>query len=433
MRLFAELRYVFPFRLRVSKDLNQFLDFRLPYDYDDYLKSHLSQYANMNQKRLKAQYEGFEQGPIRPPSEAYSLLIRVTRNCPWNRCTFCPVYKGSKFSIRPVAHVKQDIDAVYSFIEKFRELEDAFGHINRFELRDAFRHIQPGQIQAFQAALHWYAAGMRSIFLQDANSLIMKPSELLEILRHLKSRFPQADRITSYARSHTVARISDEHLRSMAEAGLNRIHIGLESGSDEVLRRAKKGVDKHTHIKAGVKVKSAGIELSEYVMPGLGGRELSETHALETADALNQINPDFIRLRTLAIPNSVPLFEEYRSGRFEKLTDLMIAQEILLFIENLNGIDSMVVSDHILNLFQEIEGRLPGEKEHMLKPLREFLKMDPQRRCLYQIGRRIGIFTQLSDMENPRRLAKVEKTGRQLGITSDNVDDAVDELMRRFV
>ena len=387
----------------------------------------------MNQDHDTAEYWGFEQGPIRPPSEAYSLLIRVTRNCPWNHCTFCPVYKGEKFSIRSADHVKKDVDAVHQYIEKFQQMADASGRINRVDLRNAFEHIGPAEAQAFQAALHWYAAGMSSIFLQDANSLIIKPKELVDILKHLKQRFPWVDRITSYGRSHTISRISDDDLKAIGEAGLNRIHIGLESGSDEVLKQVRKGVTKQMHIKAGQKVKKAGIELSEYVMPGLGGQALSDTHARETADALNQINADFIRLRTLAIPNRVPLFEAYASGQFKKCTDLMMAKEILLFIESLNGIDSVIKSDHILNLFQEIEGKLPQDREPMLQPLQTFIQMDPEKQCLYQVGRRVGIFTRLSDMESPQRLAKVEKTRNQLGITPDNVDDAIDELMKRFI
>jgi hypothetical protein len=274
---------------------------------------------------------------------------------------------------------------------------------------------------------------MTSVFLQDANSLIIKPEDLIKILAHLRDRFPWVERITSYARSHTIARISDDNLGAMAAAGLNRIHIGMESGSDAVLKMVKKGVTKETHIKAGVKVRKAGIELSEYVMPGLGGQMLSRAHARETADALNRIDPEFIRLRTLAVPHSVPLFTDLEAGRFIKCTDRMMAEEIVLFIETLSGIRSMIKSDHILNLFQEVEGRLPEEKEQILAPLRAFLSMDPERQCLYQVGRRLGIFSRLSDMESPHRLQKVEKTCREFGITPDTVDQIVDELMRRFI
>jgi radical SAM superfamily enzyme YgiQ (UPF0313 family) len=388
----------------------------------------------MSRKRKTDEsYQGFEQGPIRPPSEAYSLLIRVTRNCPWNRCTFCPVYKGSRFSIRPVDHVKRDIDSVHRYIEMIKQMADESGRILRSEVRKGIEDYEKLDPQAFNAALNWFAGGMNSVFIQDANSLIIKPSNLVEILIHLKKHFPWVERVTSYARSHTIARIKDHDLKAIRDAGLNRIHIGLESGSDEVLKMVKKGMTKETHIKAGLKVKKAGMELSEYIMPGLGGKTYSKIHALETADALNQINPDFIRLRTLAIPNFVELYEDYETGRFEKCTDIMMVKENKLLIESLDRITSVVKSDHILNLFENLEGTLPQDKERMLEILRAFLAMEPERQSLYQVGRRLGFFSCLSDMESPHRLAKAEKTCQQLGITPDNVDEVIDELMKRFI
>jgi len=378
-------------------------------------------------------YQGFEQGPIRPPSEAYSLLIRVTRNCPWNRCTFCPVYKDTRFSLRPVDHVKQDIDAVHRCVEMIRQSADESGRILKTDIRKAAETYEQTDLQAFNAALNWVAGGMQSVFIQDANSLVIKPADLMEILAHLKHHFPWVERVTSYARSHTIARIKDHDLKAIREAGLNRIHIGLESGSDEVLKMMKKGTTKATHIKAGLKVKNAGMELSEYIMPGLGGKTYSEIHALETADALNEINPEFIRLRTLAIPNSVSLFDDWESGRFEKCTDVMMVKEIELLIESLDGITSHFQSDHILNLFQNLEGKLPGDKERMLNIVRSFLAMEPERQIVYQVGRRLGFFSSLKDMESPQRLARAEKTCRELGITPDNADDVIDELMKRFI
>ncbi len=386
-------------------------------------------------KKLKKKeaYQGFEQGPIRPPSEAYSLLIRVTRNCPWNNCTFCPVYKGTRFSIRPVNHVKKDIDAVHKYVNIIRQMADESGRVHPAAIRDHAGKIESWESQALQAALNWFSGGMRSVFIQDANSLIIKPSELKEILIHLGKRFPWVERITSYARSHTIARIKDDDLQAFREAGLNRIHIGLESGSDLVLKMVQKGVTKATHIKAGLKIKAVGMELSEYVMPGLGGRKYSKIHATETADAINQIDPDFIRLRTLAIPNGVALFDDWQSGGFEKCTDVMMAKEILLMIEQLDGITSVLKSDHILNLFENLEGTFPQDKARMMEIMRSFLAMEPRRQCQYQVGRRLGIFSHLQDMESPRRLAKAEKFCRQLGITPDNVDEVVDELMKRFI
>ncbi|MDA8402966.1 MAG: radical SAM protein [Desulfobacteraceae bacterium] len=378
-------------------------------------------------------YGGFEQGPIRPPSEADSLLIRITRNCPWNRCTFCPVYKGEPFSLRPADHVILDIDAVSRHVQSLIRMSDPAGRISQTDMNTCLGRLSVTERPAFAAAANWFTASMQSIFLQDANSLIIKPEDLIRILRHLTTCFPWVRRITSYARSHTIAKISDDFLNAFRMAGLNRIHIGLESGSDEVLKRVKKGVDKKTHILAGRKVKNAGIELSEYVMPGLGGKTLSRIHALETADALNQINPDFIRLRTLAIPDHVELHEEYALGRFEKLTDVETAEELLLFLETLDGIASAVQSDHILNLFQEVEGKLPEDKDRIIGVVRQFLGLAPRWRMLYQVGRRLGLFFRLSDMSNSQQVDRVDEICRRNGITPDNVDDMIFDLMKRFI
>lgn len=378
-------------------------------------------------------YHGFEQGPIRPPSEARSLLIRVTRNCPWNRCAFCPVYKHARFSVRPVSHVIEDIDAVQRHVVSLRRRADEAGSILRKDVSELMSDLAPNEQQSFSAAVNWYSGGMTSIFLQDANSLVVKPERLIRILRHLRTCFPWVERITSYARSHTIARISDDDLSQMYESGLNRIHIGLESGSDAVLEKIKKGVDKRTQIKAGRKVKQAGMQLSEYVMPGLGGRDLSREHAIETADALNRIDPDFIRLRTLAIPGGIPLAEQLRGGRFVKLNDVEMVREIRLLIDHLDGIRSMIVSDHILNLFEEVKGRLPEAKAEILAVLDDFLALSEQDQCRFQVGRRLGVFTRLSDLDSPNRRARVDAFCAQHGIAPDNVDVMVDEMMKRFI
>lgn len=378
-------------------------------------------------------YRGFEQGPIRPPSEARSLLIRITRNCPWNRCTFCPVYKGRDFSLRPVDHVLEDIDRVHRYILEIRECAARNGKIYPADI-DRIRELDGKNDQtALNAALNWANEGMESIFLQDANSLIIKPEQLIAILRHLQRCFPWVKRITSYARSHTVARISEENLQLMAAAGLSRIHIGMETGSDKVLARIKKGVDKKTHIKAGQKIKQAGMELSEYIMPGLGGRDLSTEHALESADALNQINPDFIRLRTLAIPNHVELYAEYSKGDFHKLGDVETARELLVFLQALTGITSTIKSDHILNLFENLEGQYPQDKEKMVDIVKQFLELDPTEQMYYQVGRRLGLFRTLDDLQSATQHHHVETACNRAGIRPDNVEEAIDELMKRFI
>ena len=378
-------------------------------------------------------YHGFEQGSIRPPSEAYSLLIRVTRNCPWNRCTFCPVYKDSRFSLRPTDHVKKDIDAVARYVKTLQAIAETYNGISHYNLRDIVANLDYAEINVFNAAYHWFTYGMESVFLQDSNSLIIKPDDLIQILTHIRMHFPWVKRITSYARSSTIAKIADKDLTAIGNAGLNRIHIGLESGSDEVLKIVKKGVTKDIHIEAGLKVKKAGIELSEYIMPGLGGRELSKIHALESADALNKINPDFIRLRPLAIPDMIALYEDFAEGRFKKCTDYMIVEEMLLFIEKLNGITSVLKSDHILNLFANLEGTFPKDQEKMLKILHDFLKLNPKQQRLYQLGRRLGIFSQIGDLEKTYLLTQVEKYYQDFGITRKNIDKVTDEMMKKFI
>jgi histone acetyltransferase (RNA polymerase elongator complex component) len=379
------------------------------------------------------EYEGFELGPIRPPSEAKSLMLRITRNCPWNNCTFCGLYKGQKFSIRPVNHIIKDIDLIRHYVDEIQKvMAQPEGATHR-----QYMNLMAGQPESDRMALHaaliWIQGGMQSIFLQDANTLIIKPDDLVEILNHVKKSFPQVERITSYARSHTIARISDDDMARIAAAGLNRIHIGMESASDEVLDFVKKGVDKKTHIIAGQKVKRAGIELSEYFMPGLGGVTLSRANALETADALNQINPDFIRIRTLGLPENIELYKDFQSGAFIKPGDVPMAEELLLLLDNLKGITSTVKSDHILNLFQEVEGRLPEDKERMTAPLRAFLAMPAEEQLIYMVGRRTGIFSKLEDLHDSELRNHAEKARAAHRVTLDNVDDFTLEMMKQFI
>jgi hypothetical protein len=378
-------------------------------------------------------YEGFELGPIRPPSEAHSLLLRITRNCPWNKCKFCGLYKGKRFSIRPVSHIKQDIDRVRNHIDKIHAVVQKSPIGKNPNISALLAETPRTEQMVFQVAHNWFRGGMKSIFLQDANSLIIKPDDLVEILNHVRDRFPQVERITSYARSHTIARISDEDMARFASAGLNRIHIGMESAADGVLDFVKKGVDKQTHIKAGQRVKQAGIELSEYFMPGLGGRENSRANALETADAVNRINPDFIRIRTLAVPDSSDLATDVREGRFTKLNDVETAQELLLFLENLEGITSTLKSDHILNLFQEVEGVLPQDKSTMIAPIKKFLAMPPEKQMLYRVGRRTGVFSNLNDLNHPDLVRQAEAAGLGYGVTPDTVDEFTDKMIKQFI
>ena len=330
--------------------------------------------------------------------------------------------------MRPVDHVLRDIDRVHGFVEALRDGRVAFKELSR-----SLRGKETGERQALHAAARFISGGMQSIFLQDGNSLIIKPGDLERILLHLRKAFPEVTRVTSYARSHTIARIGDEELVRLRKAGLNRIHIGLESGSDKVLTLVKKGVDKATQILAGQKVKRAGMELSEYYMPGLGGQHLSREHALESSDALNQINPDYIRLRSLAIPTGVPLAASYQDGNFDKMGERATAKELLLFLKSLDGITSKVRSDHVLNLFTEVEGTLPIDKKPMIAPVRKFLSLPEEEQMLFVIGRRTHCLRQLADLDNEELRLSAERACKELQATPDNVDFVIENIVKKFI
>jgi histone acetyltransferase (RNA polymerase elongator complex component) len=378
-------------------------------------------------------YQGVEVGPIRPPSEAQSLMLRVTRNCPWNKCTFCGLYKGEPFSVRPLEHVMRDIDTIRNLVDQVERIKQQPLKTRQSGLFSLQENCSDSDQMVLHMVLNWMRGGMESIFLQDANSMVMKPDDLVCILSSIRQSFPKVKRITTYARSQSIARISDEDMARIASAGLNRIHIGMESAADEVLEFVKKGVDKKTHIIAGQKVKAAGIELSEYFMPGLGGARYSRQNALETADAINQINPDFIRIRTLAIPEQVELYKDVESGAFSRIGDVDMAKELLLFLENLDGVTSTIKSDHILNLLQDVEGEMPTEKMEILDPLRSFLTLSESDQLLYRVGRRTGIFFGLEDLYDPELLAHAEKACIAHQVTSENIEQFTTEMMKRFI
>ena len=376
----------------------------------------------------------YEIGPIRPPSEAGSLLVRITRNCPWNKCRFCSLYKGKSFSVRSREEIFQDIDTIRKFVEAFGEAADedsAPANVRMNNLKEKL--VTENERQAYHVARSWYAGGMKSVFLQDANSLVMKASDLIDILRYLRDSFPHIERITTYARSHTVARIRDEDLEAMAEAGLNRIHIGMETACDEVLELIEKGVDKAAHIQAGQKVKKTSMELSEYYMPGLGGMEYAQKSAWDTADALNQINPDYIRIRTLVVHPRSRLFEDYQAGVFTRSNDVAMVQELMWMIEKLEGINSTLISDHIINLLPEVEGTLPRDKGHMLAVMKWFLALPPEEGMVFRVGRRIGVMNQREDLADERRRKRVDQMIRDNGITLENVDQFTDTLIQRYI
>jgi len=294
----------------------------------------------------------FEQGVIRPPSEASSLLVRVTRNCPWNRCHICPAYKGKKFSRRSVEEVKSDINMM---------AKTYYTHFNSFT----------------------------SAFLQDADSLILPTDELVEIITHIRKTFPGVERVTTYARAKSMKRKSLEEYRRLKEAGLTRIHSGMESGSLKVLKLIQKGIKPEDILKGGVRVVESGISLSEYIMPGVGGKTLSREHALETASILNRIRPDFIRVRTFAVHPMSPIQEMINEGSFDPMSDEEVVEEIRLLLENLDEMPSHFrCGDFSLNLLMQVDGRLDTEKATMIKEIDRYLALTREQKQAYSLIQR---------------------------------------------
>ena len=373
----------------------------------------------------------FELGPIRPPSEAGSILLRLTRNCPWNQCAFCHSYKGQKFSRRSVEEIRADIDAISLTAEK---ITDA-ARKNGTSITD--RKIVPGVMdetgfceESVRQVVFWVYHGMESLFLQDADSLVMKSDEVADILRYIRKKFPSIKRITTYARARTISRKSQEDLNMLREAGLNRIHIGLESGSRRVLDLIKKGVTPEEQISAGKKAMEAGFELSEYYMPGAGGREFLEENAIESARVLTEINPTFIRLRSVVPLPDTPLFDLIRDGSWISPSEEDKVREIGIFLEALGPVTSMVKSDHIMNLIEDIDGKLPEERERILAPVRAFMEMDQADRERFIIGRRTGRFRLLSEYHPA---ADIEELRLKIKENYQSLDDAILEILWNYI
>jgi len=357
---------------------------------------------------LKLKSYSFEIGPIRPPSEggSFSLLLRFTRNCPWSRCAFCygSPYGRERFELRPVDEIKKDIDSAQAIASVIKELSWKLGYAGRIETlgpliqNSLLNGRQIGQLpnaenRNFSSVVNvynWLFFGARSVFLQDADTLIMYTNQLEEAITYLKKTFPNIERVTSYARSKTITKKKPEELSQLHEAGLNRIHIGLETGDDELLSYINKGVTAQEHILAGRRAIEAGLEVSEYVMPGLGGRSRSTQHARNTARVLSEINPHFIRFRPFVPINNTPMFEAYRRGEYELTSPYERLHEIKLLIENLQ-VTSRVCFDHNLNpsyisgnrliplLTQDYNGyKFPEEKETVLELINQGLQIDEQ-------------------------------------------------------
>jgi hypothetical protein len=333
--------------------------------------------------------------------------------------------------------IKRDIQEIKKIVDEIKSLSKKLGFSGRVTEQVANVVLSsPDYSMAYRSIAIWLFYGTGSCFLQDADNLVMKTSDLVEVLSFLRKTIPQITRVTTYSRSRTIIRKSVESLKALREAGLDRVHVGLESGYDPLLKLMKKGVTGAQHVEAGAKVMESGMELSEYVISGLGGQALWKEHAVETAKVLNQINPHFIRLRSLRVADKVPLSEKLKKGEFKMQSDDMLAEEIRLFISSLNGITSRVSSDHIMNLLEEVEGKLPEDKERMLDVVKNYQNLTDHERMIYRLGRRGGAYRSTDDLKSDNALYQKiehlimnleEKGGR------DEVESYITELADQYI
>lgn len=379
----------------------------------------------MNQERT------YHIGPIRPPSEARSLLIQVTRGCTWNKCKFCNIYRDTQFKAYNADSVKQDIDTIAAYADEISEychggswdLDGLNARLGSF--RDA------GAAECFYMVAQWLLNGGENVFLQDGNSTALSSGRLSEVLVYLKQTFPQIKRITSYGRAEELSRHDAEYFAELKEAGLDRIHSGFETGSDEVLQMINKGTTSEHEIIAGKNVRAGGIELSIYFMPGIGGKALSAENAEGTARVLNEVNPDFIRIRTGAVKRGTELYEDYRKGLFRLCSDDDKVREIRRIIELADGITTNLVSDHMVNLLQDIEGNLgsAGDRRKMLDRIDEYLGLPEADRRVFQLLRRTLRAYDLDDLLNLSK-KEMEELRREVSRESDL---AWDEKMNGYI
>ncbi len=270
---------------------------------------------------------------FRPPSEADSLLVQVTVGCSWNKCTFCDMYSDKQFRVRNLDEIKADL-------------------VEGSRWRDEIRRI----------------------FLCDGDALVLKTPMLLEILGTIRELYPDLQAVRVYASAKDILRKSHEELCQLHEAGLEMVYIGLESGSDKVLEEVQKGITKAEMIAAAKAAADAGLRLSVSIISGLGGQELSREHILETADALNQMQPDYVGMLVLHAGNDTDMFRKIAEGTFRLPSAVQVLEEMKLLIENLDLKHCYYTSAHASN-YIDVRGRLPEDKEAMLRNIERLTEL----------------------------------------------------------
>lgn len=274
----------------------------------------------------------YEGNVYRPPSEAYSLIVQITIGCSHNQCTFCSMYKDKKFRKRKTHEIIEDLK----------------------EARKNYTKV-------------------RRIFLADGNALALKTEYLKEILVKIKELYPECERVGIYAAPKDILRKPIEDLKELNSLGLGIAYLGVESGSNEILKKIKKGVYSEEMIEAGKKIISSGIKLSVTLISGLGGKKKWKEHAVESAKVINKIDPHYLGLLTLLLDSQTEMYAEVKAGELELLSPKEVMEETKLLISNLDITNCVFRSNHASN-YVPLEGTLSNDKDKLLRQIEEALK-----------------------------------------------------------
>lgn len=376
----------------------------------------------------------FRIGPIRPPSEATSLLLQVTNGCTWNKCRFCRIYRHTKFKAYSADSIRRDIDTMVLYAQRARRHRDSSGRWDIDSLNREIMMSKGDERQCFYMVANWLVNGGENVFLQDGNTTALSSGRLTDVLVYLRQAFPGIKRITSYGRAENLSRISAEEFAELKAAGLDRIHSGFESGSDAVLSLINKGTTAQQEITAGRNIKAGGIELSVYFMPGIGGRDLTAENPEGMAEVINSISPDFVRIRTAVVKPGTELYDDFLTGKYTLCSDDEKILEIRRLIEASETEGTVLVSDHIINLLQQVSGRLDTDRDRMLGIIDGYLGMPEEERVMFRLARRMAKVISPDDMKRLSE-ADIEDIRHIMYTTADSysLEVKINNMMCSFI
>ena len=277
-------------------------------------------------------FDTYDTPVFRPPSEARSFILRVTRGCAHNKCTYCNMYRGVPFQILKDEEISRQI----------------------------------------ALAAHYGKDRVRRVFLADGDALVLPTAKLLKILQALRDTFPKLQRVSSYAAPKDILRKSEEELRQLKEAGLQLLYYGMETGDDITLKAVNKGVNGEEAVEAGRRVTASGMKLSIMVILGLAGKEGSKRHALETAKAINIIQPTMWSALCLMLYRGSELLDQFERGEFNPLSPAECMEELYTIMENVDLPEDkhcLFRSNNISN-YIPLAGTLPKDKQRLLREIK---------------------------------------------------------------